>query len=65
MRSPRQQLVTARSKNGAAARATIEARSYTLAAVQNAALAGIPKTEIAELAGISRQTVYDILEEQS
>lgn len=32
-------------------------------AIKRADEEGIPKTEIAELAGISRQTVYDILAE--
>jgi sugar-specific transcriptional regulator TrmB len=33
-------------------------------AVKNAVAAGIPKTEIAELAGLSRQSIYDILESE-
>ena len=61
MASPRQKLRIARRKSDAAERQTAAARLYQIEAVEQAAEAGIPKTEIADLAGVSRQTVYDIL----
>lgn len=59
--SPRQKLVNARRKSEAAERQEAAARLNMIEAVEQAAEAGIPKTEIARLAGLSRQSIYDIL----
>lgn len=59
--SARQQLVNAKRKNEASNRLEWEARTGMIAAVERAADESVPKTEIAKLAGVSRQTVYDIL----
>lgn len=61
MQSAKQQLVNAGRKHEAAERQTDLARLALIEAVERAADGGMPKTEIAKLAGISRQSVYDIL----
>jgi DNA invertase Pin-like site-specific DNA recombinase len=63
-RQAKRQLFDAGRRRQAADRA-VEAASQSLTeAVEKAAAEGIPKTEIAKLAGVSRQTIYDILERQ-
>lgn len=59
--SARQQLVNAGRKREAAERQADLAQLALIEAVERAAEESVPKTEIARLAGISRQTVYDIL----
>lgn len=61
MTTPRQSLRYARMRRESAARDTEAAAEQTRLAVVAANKAGVPKTEIAELAGVSRQTVYDLL----
>lgn len=57
----RQSLKTAGERRHAAREAQRSASNELATAVRRAADGGVPLTEIAHLAGISRQAVYDIL----